>query len=123
MADFTFDLSDLAAGLEEAHQLIIAGAGNGLSDLAERILTEAKAAAPKDSGDLVGSGTTAIDYESLEAAVGFGSGDSAVNAVVQHERMDYHHDDGGPKYLEIPFVAVGSSVGAAIIGAAIEAQL
>ncbi len=123
MADFTIDTSSFHAGLEHALAAVKDGAGDGLSDLAERVLTEAKAAAPKDSGALIGSGTTAVDYEALEAAVGFGSGGSAVNAVVQHERMDYHHDDGGPKYLEIPFVAVGSSVGAAIIGAAIEAQL
>lgn len=123
MADFDLDTSELHAGLEMAHQRVIEGAGNGLSQLAERILAAAKAAAPKDSGELAGSGRTAVDFGSLEARIGFGADSEPVNAIVQHERMDYSHDSGGPKYLEVPFVAIGTGEGGAIIARAIEAQL
>lgn len=123
MAGFDIDTSKLHAGLDMARARVHEGAGNGLSQLAERILTAAKAAAPKDSGELAGSGRTAVDFGNLEAKIGFGADSEPVNAIVQHERMDYRHDDGGPKYLEIPFVAIGAGEGGAIIARAIEAQL
>lgn len=122
-ADFTLETAEFVAGLNLAQQRTTEGAGNGLSKLADAILTAAKAAVPKDSGELAASGTTAVDFGAMEAAVGFGSGASAANAIVQHERMDYAHDDGHAKYLEIPLVTVGVGEGAAIIAAAIGSAL
>lgn len=56
--------------------------------------------APKDTGDL--RGNCAVDdgdLDGLSVRVGY----SLPYAMVQHERLDYHHTDGKAKYLEDPF--------------------
>lgn len=120
MADFTLDTSEFEAGMEHAHTAMINGAGDGLEKLANRIMNAAQGLCPKDTGTLVSTAMTAVDRGSLTAAIGFGSGAEPVNAVVQHERLDYVHYDGQAKYLEIPFISIGTGEGAEIIASAID---
>src|SRR6478735_326385 len=57
---------------------------------------------PRDTGELINSGHIHLteDTASIEY--------SAPYAVLQHERMDYSHPHGGPKYLERGIQAAGS---------------
>lgn len=63
---------------------------------------EAKAMdiAPKDKGDLKGSAVMEVSTTSdgVEGMVGF----DVPYATVQHERLDFHHEQGQAKYLERP---------------------
>jgi len=81
-----------AAG--KAQQAADAGAYNvGLV-----ILRKAVRNAPKKWGVLRGSGHV-THPQGGSCTVGFG-GPAAAYAWVQHERMDFKHTEGGPKYLE-----------------------
>lgn len=83
-----------------------------LDDAAQHVLEVAREKAPllvdlkkandqrrSDPGELRRSGYTRVVDDST-AEVGF----SAFYAAWQHERLDYHHDDGQAKYLEEPLV-------------------
>lgn len=124
--EFTLDVSQFITGMAEADLLVHEGAADGLGVLADLILAAAKAAAPQDDGDLRASGKTDVDRAGLEAAIGFGEGGDRVfiAAVENHERMDYNHPGGGgPKYLEQPFVAIGTGQGDSVLAAAIGRRL
>ena len=60
---------------------------------------------PVDVGTLVNSLTlqpTKIRGDTITATLGVG-GQASDYALIQHERMDFHHPgQGGPKYLEYP---------------------
>lgn len=78
------------------------GMRTGLYAVASDIMEDAKERAPKDTGDLRGSGY--VDRPKTEGGetsveLGFG-GPSAPYAVIQHEREDFNHDIGEAKYLE-----------------------
>ena len=45
-----------------------------------------------------------------EVTIWYGAGPAKDYAVVQHERMDFKHDDGGPKYLERPLLEAVSGM-------------
>ena len=66
----------------------------GLQDAAKKVLKRAKELAPIDDGDLRKSGRVSVD--DVFVTVRF----TAPHAWIQHERMDYEHDEGGAKYLE-----------------------
>ncbi len=74
---------------------------------AEAIMTDSKANyVPVDTGVLRDSGfvtTPEVEGQTVSVTLGYGGAASAY-ALVQHERMDYHHEHGGPKYLERPFL-------------------
>ncbi|MFE9232052.1 HK97 gp10 family phage protein [Cellulosimicrobium funkei] len=76
-------------------------ARSALEDTAKDVLKEAKELAPKDSGELRRSGRVSV--EDVAVRVVF----RAPHAWLQHERLDYQHDDGGPKYLERAVEEVG----------------
>ena len=66
------------------------------------IITEAKKRAPKDVGDLRGSGyvsTPRWDSDGVMVECGFG-GSASAYALEQHENLTYRHDVGQAKYLE-----------------------
>jgi hypothetical protein len=58
---------------------------------------EAKRRAPKDTGDLRGSGYSEV--VGMEGTVGF----TAPYALRQHEHVEFRHTDGEAKFLETPF--------------------
>ena len=62
------------------------------------ILARSVPMTPKKWGVLRGSGYVTHPTNGV-VTVGFG-GPAAAYAVVQHERMDFKHTEGGPKYLE-----------------------
>ena len=89
-------------------------AREGLRDTAKGVLKRAKELAPKDEGDLRRSGRVSVD--DVDVRVSFRS----PHAWLQHERLDYKHDDGGPKYLERAVEELGAE---ADIISAIKARL
>lgn len=81
-------------------------AAAGLQEM-EEIMAEAKMITPVDLGVLRDSGHVLppkITAKEVEITAGFG-GAASDYAVVQHERLDYNHTVGGPKFLERPFLA------------------
>lgn len=83
-----------------------------LDDAAQHVLEVAREKAPllvdlkkanderrADPGELRDSGYVRV-VDDTKAEVGF----SAFYAGWQHERLDYHHEVGQPKYLEEPLV-------------------
>jgi hypothetical protein len=94
--------AELAARLRAAGEAGIRGAEAGLFAAGNVIMEDAKRRAPVDLGNLKGSGYVADPERAATGVtieVGFG-GPAAAYAVVQHERLDYHHDVGEAKYLE-----------------------
>mgnify|MGYP006921352800 CR=1 FL=1 len=74
----------------------------GIYGLASEIVTDAKTRVPVDLGALKGSGYATLPEKRrgrYVAEVGFG-GPAKDYAVPQHERTEYAHEVGGPKYLE-----------------------
>lgn len=69
-------------------------AQDGMRKGGRALLKRSRELAPRDDGDLIRSGRVVVD--DLSATVRY----TAPHAVFQHERLDYSHDDGGPKFLE-----------------------
>ncbi len=81
---------------------------------------------PVDTGVLRASGyvqAPVIESDKITMTLGYGGAASAY-AAVQHERLDYHHTVGGPKYLELPLYLhleeLGQVLGKAIPEAVLE---
>jgi hypothetical protein len=98
--------------LTAASRLIRKAAAEGLADAAEVVKQEAIQRAPLETGELRNSAGTASD--GLEAAVYF----DTPYAVIQHEAVGYHHQDGEAKYLENAVTATKATV-AQVIATAI----
>lgn len=76
------------------------GAIRGLQLATELLLAEAVKIVPLDEATLQDSGKATVDEEKLEGKVTF----DTPYAVVQHERLDFHHPNGRKaKYLETPW--------------------
>jgi hypothetical protein len=76
------------------------GRNKGLRLAAEHLLGASLPLVPQLDNILEGSGTTSVDEAKGQAAVSF----DTPYAVVQHERLDFHHPrKGQAKYLEQPF--------------------
>lgn len=83
-----------------------------MEEMAREVLVEAQRLAPKDTLELVESGyveqtSDGPHYryseggrERLGRSPGWVVGFRAPHAAIQHERLDYYHDDGQAKYLE-----------------------
>lgn len=81
-------------------------AGQALYVEAEAIMAESKQRAPVDTGALRSSGHVLppdIDKDGVEVKLGYG-GAAEAYAIVQHERLDYHHTVGEAKFLERPLL-------------------
>ncbi|WHP18835.1 HK97 gp10 family phage protein [Cellulomonas sp. ES6] len=76
-------------------------ARDALQDTAKDVLKLAKQKAPKKKGDLRRSGRVLVDDVTVRVVFR----DPA--AWLQHERLDYRHDDGEAKYLEHAVDEVG----------------
>lgn len=73
---------------------------------AETIMADSKQMTPVDTGVLRSSGHVlppAMDRDGVEVRLGYG-GAAEAYAIVQHERLDYTHTVGGPKFLERPLM-------------------
>jgi len=76
---------------------------SGIRIIGEEVMTDVKASrpgkgVPRDRGDLAGSGRVEGPDGNDEVTLSFG-GAAAPYALVQHERLDYHHDVGEARYL------------------------
>lgn len=76
-------------------------ARDALQDVAKDVLKVAKAKAPKESGSLRRSGRVLVDDVTVRVVF------RDPIAWIQHERLDYRHDDGEAKYLEHAVAEVG----------------
>lgn len=95
------------------------GAAAGLHDAAEHVLGESNRRVPLEEGTLERSGRTSVDPGRLEAAVSY----DTPYAVVQHEDLTFHHDQGREaKYLEKTMAAEVDQI-RKIIAARIRAEL
>lgn len=84
-----------------ANQRARRGADLGAAAGGDHVRDVAVHRAPRLTGTLRASAHVTQEPGSGTAAIGFG----ADYAIYQHERMDYQHDDGGPKFLETALVS------------------
>lgn len=75
--------------------MIEQAAQDGLRDAGRAVLKRSNEYAPKDEGDLIKSGRVNIDDLTVQVSY------TAVHAPLQHENLDWKHEDGGgAKFLE-----------------------
>lgn len=67
---------------------------DGLLAAGREVLEESNRRAPKDTGAMVKTGR--VDVDDLTVQVSY----RGKVAPIQHENLDYQHDDGEPKFLE-----------------------
>lgn len=97
-------LDKLQKRLKESGDDAVRDLARGLKVEGELIMTRSKREVPVDTGTLRASGHVKephIRGTRAEVVLGYGGAASAY-ALVQHERLDYFHTVGGPKYLERP---------------------
>lgn len=95
-------------------------AADGVEAGAKLVFEASQLAVPEDTGGLKESGKVKAD--GLHAEITYGEGLSDPRAVIVHEKLDLHHDDGTAKYLENPTNAAADRV-RSIIAAAIRRKL
>ncbi|MEV4245229.1 hypothetical protein AB0J63_17660 [Streptosporangium canum] len=92
-SELKLDLGKLDKGVHEA-------AADGLQKWMEHNLQAARDEVPHEEGTLERSGVASVDRAQLKGAVSF----DTPYSVIQHERLDFKHDDGRKaKYLEDPW--------------------
>jgi len=100
--------------LENIRRRLLKGMEAGLYHEAERIMADSKTNyVPVDLGTLKGSGRVeqpTNDGQTIRVTLGYGGAASAY-ALVQHERLDYHHTVGQAKYLETPVMNAAHGLG------------
>lgn len=102
-----FDVGGVSGRLHAFTAAVRTQAALGLRDAAEFVLAESSQLVPHELGNLQDSGRTDVDEDALVAAVSY----DTPYAVVQHERMDYHHDAGRQaKYLEQPLTSSNKEI-------------
>lgn len=83
--------------LDAVRRAVHAGAVKGLRKGAESVMAESDRHVPIESGRLDKSSRVVVDSGALEAAVTYDTD----YAVIEHERLDEHHDPGrNAKFLE-----------------------
>jgi hypothetical protein len=91
---------------------------------AEQIMTKAKTSRPgqgvpvdtgvlRSTGHVVPPDLSPSSTGRVRVLLGFG-GPAAPYALAQHERLDYSHEIGEPKYLERPAIAAAPGMGVRI---------
>ena len=104
----------LVANLAAISQKAAPAAGRALVAEAEAIMTRSKQSfVPVDTGVLRASGHVSmpdVSGDDVSVTLSYG-GPASDYAVVQHERLDYKHSVGGPKYLERPLLEAASGMG------------
>ena len=106
-------------GARARHVVHDAGA-DGIEAGAKFVFGESQRAVPTDTRGLKESGKVKAD--GLHAEITYGEGLPDPRAIVVHEKLDLHHDDGTAKYLENPTTAAEAQV-RSIIAAAIRRKL
>lgn len=104
----------------KVRRAVHAGGADGVEAGARLVFEESQRAVPKDTGELEQSGKVTVD--GLHAEITYGEGLPDARAIVVHEKLDLHHDDGTAKYLENPTNAAEDRV-QSIIAAAIRRKL
>jgi hypothetical protein len=99
---------------------IRAGGSEGIEAGAKLVFEESQRSVPTDTDRLKESGK--ITTDGLQAEITYGEGLPDPRAIVVHEKLDLHHDDGTAKYLENPTTAAAVQV-RSIIAAAIRRKL
>jgi hypothetical protein len=103
----------LSAALMQTGPRFQQAAASGLFVEAEAIMADSKEHyVPVDTGTLKNSGHVQlpeIDGTTVTVQMGYG-GAAEAYAVVQHERLEFNHPVGGPKYLERPLLAAASGL-------------
>lgn len=96
---------------DQIKQQVRAATAQGLYLAAEVLLARSREIVPWDESTLAKSGAASVDAAQQVAAVSY----DTVYAVVQHERLDYHHRAGRQaKYLEQPLGEMQPQIKAAI---------
>jgi hypothetical protein len=86
---------------------------------AEAIMADSKEHyVPVDTGTLKNSGHVAMpEIDGAQVSVTMGYGGAAEDyAIVQHERLEFRHPVGGPKYLERPLLAAAANLAERLAG-------
>jgi hypothetical protein len=93
--------------------------GAALYQEAELIMADSKEFyVPVDTGTLKNSGhVQQPEIEGATVSVTMGYGGAAEDyAIVQHERLEFRHPVGGPKYLERPLLAAAANLAERLAG-------
>ena len=104
----TTGIDELLARLSVIPQLATAGAMNGMLEIAQEVMDDSKDNyCPFQFGTLRSSGVVYASDDGKEVVLSYGGPGSGAEdyALEQHERMDFVHPIGGPKYLERPVMA------------------
>lgn len=122
----TTDKDGISKDLERRMKEMPQAAGAGQYTLANAMMTSAKRRVPVKTGVLKSSGYVGmpvVNGTSATCPLGFG-GPASAYALVQHERLDFKHPNGGEaKYLENAIVEYSGEKGASIFVAAVEKYL
>lgn len=103
-----------------ARHAVHAAGAEGLEAGARLVFAESQRDVPTDTGGLKESGKLTVN--GLRAEITYGEGLPDPRAIVVHEKLDLHHDDGTAKYLENPTINAKPRV-QSIIAAAIRRKL
>lgn len=103
-----------------ARHAVHAAGAEGIEAGARLVFEASQRDVPTDTGGLKESGKLKLD--GLHAEITYGEGLPDPRAVIVHEKLDLHHDDGTAKYLENPTIAAKARV-QSIIATAIRRKL
>lgn len=107
----------IATNLTALRARLIAAGATGLYKAGHVIITDAQQNyVPVRDGILLASGQVSepvISETDATVSIGFGGAASAY-ARVQHEDLTFHHEIGGPKYLERPLLAHADDIKALV---------
>lgn len=94
---------------------IRAGEMPGLEDAARKVAEQSDRNVPTDTGGLKESRRIESHPDRLTVEISYGKGLNDPRAVINHEKTEIHHDDGGAKYLERAMASELPKVRAAIV--------
>lgn len=86
----------------------------GLAVAADRVADRSDENAPEDTRYLVESRRIEVDQSRRRAEISYGKGLDDPRAVINHEKTEIHHENGGAKYLERAMASELPKVRAAI---------
>ena len=109
-------MADLERFFRHSPDLVLDAAADALVVEGNEAMVDAKQQTPVDLGVLRASGTVfPVERSRTGASIELGFGGAASGyAVVQHERLDYHHPTGKAKFLEDPVLKHATTLGRTI---------
>lgn len=108
----SWDIGNVAQGLQQWGDQVREAAADAITEVVEQWLEEGNRMVPIEEGTLQNSGTTEVDRDNLQAAVGWGLGASSDYAVIQHEDTSFQHDAGrSAKWGEIAGRQIAQTAG------------